>query len=198
MHHDSSGRREFIARSGSALGGAWLLRQAPLVALAQACAREVQPDDPFAILTDREAADLDALAARIVPSDDTPGAREAGVVRFADRALGTFLSDMLTVVRDGLADLAQRATNAAGASATFTSLTLEQQDALVSVIETERADFFFVARTLAVLCLVSNPEYGGNQDLTGWRLIGFEEQYAYQPPFGFYDRGEHGTAGVGA
>jgi gluconate 2-dehydrogenase gamma chain len=45
-------------------------------------------------LTASEAADIDAVAARIVPTDDTPGAREAGVVYFIDRALATFLSHL--------------------------------------------------------------------------------------------------------
>ena len=39
----------------------------------------------------REAADVEAVAAQIIPTDDSPGAREAGVVYFIDRALATFL-----------------------------------------------------------------------------------------------------------
>ena len=35
------------------------------------------------------AAEIEAIAARIIPSDATPGAREAGVVYFIDRALST-------------------------------------------------------------------------------------------------------------
>ena len=34
--------------------------------------------------------------AQIVPSDDTPGAREAGVIYFIDRALATFLARLAT------------------------------------------------------------------------------------------------------
>ena len=29
--------------------------------------------------------------------------------------------------------------------------------------------------------------YGGNRDRVGWKLIGFEDRMAYQPPFGYYD-----------
>ena len=35
----------------------------------------------------------------------------------------------------------------------------------------------------------SNPEYGGNHDLVGWKLIGFEDRFFYKPPFGYYDAG---------
>ena len=30
-------------------------------------------------------------------------------------------------------------------------------------------------------------EYGGNAGKVGWKLIGFEDRYAWQPPFGYYD-----------
>ncbi len=32
------------------------------------------------------------------------------------------------------------------------------------------------------------PTYGGNRDGLGWKLIGFEAQHVFQPPFGYYDR----------
>src|SRR6266704_406118 len=35
--------------------------------------------------------------------------------------------------------------------------------------------------------LLSSPEYGGNYNQTGWKLIGFEDQMTYHPPFGYYD-----------
>jgi hypothetical protein len=31
------------------------------------------------------------------------------------------------------------------------------------------------------------PSWGGNKDLAGWNLIGFDSRHAWQPPFGFYD-----------
>jgi hypothetical protein len=80
-------RREFMARSGSTLSGIWLMRFAPLIAAAQACATEAMNDgSPFTTFTPREGADLEAFSARIVPTDDTAGAREAGSVYFADQA----------------------------------------------------------------------------------------------------------------
>ena len=45
----------------------------------------------LSFLSAAEAADVEAVAAQIIPTDDTPGAREAGVVYFIDRALGSFL-----------------------------------------------------------------------------------------------------------
>lgn len=61
-------------------------------------------------------------------------------------------------------------------------------------MEREDPQFFFVARSLVVMGLFSNPELGGNRDGIGWELVGFENRFAYQPPFGYYDRDEHGPA----
>jgi len=41
----------------------------------------------FQVLTAAQAKDVEAIAAQIVPSDELPGAREAGVVYFIDQAL---------------------------------------------------------------------------------------------------------------
>ena len=46
----------------------------------------------FDFFTPEEAVEVEAIAARIIPTDDTPGAREAGVIYFIDRSLVTFAS----------------------------------------------------------------------------------------------------------
>ena len=190
-------RRDFLSSSGSALGGAWLARFAPLIAATQACASDAMRQGlPFTTFSEPEGADFDAFAARIVPSDDTPGAREAGSVYFADQALGRELADLLPIVRGGLEGLARRATEQFGAPS-FSDLSEDQQDEIIGAVEAEDPAFFFFGRTLVTLGLVTNPEYGGNRDKVGWELIGFEDSYRYEPPFGYYDRNEHGGAGEG-
>ena len=57
----------------------------------------------LSFLTAAEAADVEAVAAQIIPTDDTPGAREAGVVHFIDRALATFFSQLAGDYRAQLA-----------------------------------------------------------------------------------------------
>jgi gluconate 2-dehydrogenase gamma chain len=186
-------RREFVSASGSALGGAWLLSLAPLIATAQACASDARRDGlPFVVLTEREGADFEAFAARIIPTDDTPGATEAGVVYFADRALDTFLSNLLPTIRAGLSGLGDRAAGGSGSAQVFTDLSEERQDELIVAVEREDPDFFSFARTLVMMGFVTNPEHGGNREGVGWQLLGFEDRFAYQPPFGYYDRNEHG------
>jgi gluconate 2-dehydrogenase gamma chain len=191
-------RRDFVSVSGSAVGGAWLMRLAPLIAAAQACASEARRGAlTFVTFTPREAADFDAFASRVVPTDDTPGAREAGVVHFADSALETFLSNLLPIIRPGLAAMNERVRNSFPGEEAFADLSEASQDAVIGEVEREDPNFFFFARLLVMLGLVTHADHGGNRDGVGWQLIGFEERFAYQPPFGYYDRDEHGSGDGG-
>jgi len=64
-------------------------------------------------------------------------------------------------------------------------LNSEQQTKLLK--EIEKGQFFELARTMTILGMFSNPEYGGNYNQIGWKLLGFEDQFFYKSPFGFYD-----------
>ena len=44
----------------------------------------------FGFFTPEQALEVEAMAAQIIPTDETPGAREARVINFIDRALTTF------------------------------------------------------------------------------------------------------------
>jgi len=126
-----------------------------------------------------------AIAARIIPSDDGPGATEAGAVYFIDRALHTFAADQQTAYREGLADLTQRREKSFPSSTSFSGLTVAQQVQLLHSIED--TDFFSMLRQHTVLAWLGSPEYGGNQAGVGWKYIGFDDRGAFQPPFGYYD-----------
>ena len=54
------------------------------------------------------AREIEALAAQIIPSTDGPGAHEAGVVYFIDRALKSFAADTLDQYRAGMAELQRK------------------------------------------------------------------------------------------
>ena len=55
---------------------------------------------------------MEALASLIIPSGSTPGAREAGVIYFIDKALATFDRDKREAYRQGFAAFEQRVTGA--------------------------------------------------------------------------------------
>src|SRR5262249_52645563 len=139
----------------------------------------------ISFLTAAEAADIEAVAAQIVPTDDSPGAREAGVVYFIDRALATFFSQLAGDYRAQLAEF-QAACRRRHPATSFASLTSEQQIAYLK--EVDQTPFFNTTRLLTLLGMFALPSYGGNRNGVGWKLIGFEDAHVFHPPFGYYDR----------
>jgi gluconate 2-dehydrogenase gamma chain len=161
------------------------------VAAAQRHAREAvqaSTPPPFQTLDSVTAAEIDAMVSQILPSTDGPGAHEAGVVYFIDRALATFDADLRENYRAGMAAVQQKRQAMFPDSAGIATLTNQRQIQLIQAIES--TDFFELLRTHTLYGFLGNPSYGGNRDRIGWKLIGFEDRMAYQPPFGYYDGGE--------
>lgn len=130
-------------------------------------------------------AEVSAIAGQIVPSDDGPGATEAGAVYFIDRALTTFAADKRDAYREGLADLKLRREKMFPNSASFAGLAKADQVQLLKSIET--TSFFLLVRAHTVLAWLGSPEYGGNRNQVGWKYIGFDDAGFFEPPFGYYD-----------
>jgi gluconate 2-dehydrogenase gamma chain len=181
----SPSRRTFLRASGGAVGGGWLALQLPgLLALAEAAAAAQDAGAPFLHLSPLEAAGLDAIAARIIPTDETPGAREAGVIHFIDQALGDFMAESAGELRAGLASLDAQAMRAFEGER-FSALQPAAQDELLRGIED--SPFFGLMHFLTVAGMFALPSYGGNRDYIGWQLLGLSHQHAWLPPFGHYD-----------
>src|SRR5262245_19061291 len=107
----SLSRRHFLLQGASGLSAIWISTHwSALLAAsdhAHKAARSATPPK-LQFLTTEEAKEIDAIAARIIPSDDTPGAREAGIVYFVDRALVTFGADDQKTYREGLPEMQAR------------------------------------------------------------------------------------------
>src|SRR5438445_5892256 len=101
-------RRDFLLRAGTGLSAAWITANWPALlsasAHAHAAAKSSAPAK-FEFFTPEQAAEVEAISARIIPTNDTPGAREAGVVYFIDRSLATFAADDQKTYREGLPEL---------------------------------------------------------------------------------------------
>ena len=73
MNPQKQSRRAFLSTSGSVIGGSWFALNLPaLLATADFACQAHSQGAPFDVLTPAEAADLEAIAAQIIPSDDTP------------------------------------------------------------------------------------------------------------------------------
>ena len=141
----------------------------------------------FRALDAASAAELEALAAEIIPSaPDSPGAREAGIIHFIDRALETFDRGLRPAYRSGLAMAQAKRLDLYPQSKSIAGLDSAQRTGLLRAIEATA--FFEQLREHTVIGFLANPEYGGNRGRVGWKLIGFDDAGRHEPPFGEYDR----------
>ena len=180
-------RREFLAGAGTGLGAAWISAHWPAVAAAHAhAAASAGPaSSVLEFLTPDEAPQVDAITAQIVPTDDTPGAREAGALYFIDRSLHTWAAASAGPFREGLRNFRARFSSA-HPSVAFADADAETQIEFLS--QEDSTPFFGTVRFLTLLGMFALPAYGGNRGGAGWRLIGFDDTHGYSPPFGYYDR----------
>lgn len=142
---------------------------------------------PFRYLNANDARELEAIAAQIIPSDGTPGAREAGCIHFIDRALETFDKDMRDLYRTGLAETQKKRAQMFPHSHSIAALDGAQAIGLLKAIE--QTEFFKLVRTHTVMGFLAPPEWGGNQGMVGWKHIGMESKMIFEQPFGYYDAG---------
>jgi|SRR5215471_3798343 len=139
----------------------------------------------FSTLDANQAKEIEAIGSQIIPSDGSPGAREAGVIYFIDRALATFDEDKRAVYVHGLEEAQAKRAELFPGSTSIAALLPEEQVRLLQAIET--TEFFELIRTHSILGFFGNPSYGGNRDRAGWKLIGFEDRFQFEPPFGYYE-----------
>ena len=189
MNKNDTSRRAFLRASGGALGAAWLAAEWPALAAAAGHAHEAasgKVDHVFRVLSPEQARDVEAIAAQIVPSGDTPGAREAGVVYFVDHVMAGIYSGRAPEFLAGLADFQHAFATGHPGSGPFADADSAAQLAWLKSIE--KTPFFAAMRTLTVYGLLALPSYGGNENKLGWKLVGFVDQHTWLPPFGHYDR----------
>jgi hypothetical protein len=204
-------RRTFLSQGAGALGVLFLSSLTPdLIAQAHKYAKANSNAAPQALkfLTAQEGADFDAFAAQIIPSDGTPGAHEAGAVYFADYVLSSINPEQQADFRNALAVLRMAAAQAQPGVASFSALPVETQVAVMKRLEkppeknsveastnlgsretvsTKGTEAFGALRFVVLAGTFSDPSLGGNKSQVGWKLLGFDDQAYWAPPFGYYD-----------
>src|SRR5579863_9356353 len=147
MSTNSRSRRSFLAESITGLNAAWVAANYPGILAAQNYVRKAtaagQPPR-LAVFTDAQATEIEAMTAQIIPTDSTPGAREAHCVYFIDRALSTFANDSQALYKQGLGTLESKARQLSPGSTKFSALTSEQQIKVLT--EIEKTPFFRTIR----------------------------------------------------
>jgi gluconate 2-dehydrogenase gamma chain len=146
------------------------------------------PDEPGG-RTAEELQIVEAIASRIVPTTETPGAAEAGAGNYIQQALTDAYRPLLPRYCRGLRELDVFCASTLGAG--FALLRADQQDTVLSnlaggkIAEVDAgADFFQLVRRHVLEGMFCEPSYGGNQGLVGWSLVGFPGQrYGYPDPY---------------
>lgn len=145
----------------------------------------MRPAGGHAALSPAEYDLLEAIAERILPTTDTPGAKEALAVNYIDIALAGANRAQLPRYRSGLAALQQHCIATLGKP--FAALAPEAQDAVLEDLEAGKvravdggSAFFGLMRRNVMEGFFCEPQYGGNHDMVGWKLVGFPgAQYGY-------------------
>ena len=163
-------RRDFIKHSGVAVGGTVLLWSG--------CKRK--SNEQWLFLTEAEAQMVIAMSSRVIPSDDMPGAVEAGVVHFIDQQLVGYYRRWSLVYREGLKGIEKIAT--ALHAKPFVKLLPEQMDLLLEQVEggtiaTELNPGKSVTRFFNLFidhCMqgfYGDPRHGGNHDWVSYQML---------------------------
>jgi gluconate 2-dehydrogenase gamma chain len=201
-------RRNFLLRAGTGFSAAWVSANWPALLSAATHAHDAAKaaaPPKFEFFAPEEATEIEAITARIIPTDDTSGAREAGVVYFIDRGLVTFGTDDQKTYREGLPELQARVSEMFPRATKFSGLAADQQDEVLHSFDEGAAsprrafrvrpgaqNFFDTLRQHTIAGFLIDPDFGGNHDGVGWKVIGREREHMFQAPFGYYDKGYPG------
>jgi gluconate 2-dehydrogenase gamma chain len=185
MSTQGKSRREFLIQSATGLSAAWIAANYSSILEAAEYAQRAPAGQPAGFFTPDQATEVEAMAAQIIPSDSTPGAREAKVINFIDRALTTFEKEHQEDYTKGLAELAAQTKQMFPSATKFSALTSEQQIQVLTAME--KSPFFNLVRTHTITGFFASPVHGGNQNKVGWKLVNYDDSLNFRPPFGYYD-----------
>lgn len=160
---DGLTRREAIRRAALLLGVAL----SPALVDNVLGARKQRAPGPAnaSSFTDSELDTVSAVAERIIPRTDTPGAIDVGVPAFMDLMYSGYMTlEDRKVIAAGLADLEKRSQSTHGKN--FAELDSSRQDALLTAVardsEKRQRTFFHQMRELTVLGYYTSEEVGKN------------------------------------
>jgi hypothetical protein len=138
---------------------------------------------PWRHFTAEEGRLLELICEQIVPTDKDPGAREAGAAQYIDRQLAKRLKAFAEHYRKGLSAIQGASRELRGRN--FEQLAWAERTAVLKAVEAGKVNqanwpkrssrwFFSVVRDHTIEGVFSHPRHGGNRDLAGYRLLGWE------------------------
>jgi gluconate 2-dehydrogenase gamma chain len=170
-------RRQFLKTAGTLLAGSCCL---------SGCGA---PPSRWRFFTEAEADLADCIAEQIIPADQDPGARDAGVVNFLDKQLVGPYQRFQAQYHAGLAAVEQTSREMYGQ--VFSRLAWDQQTRLLLALEAgspkgsawtsiSSHDFFDLIREHCMQGFYGSPRHGGNRNYVSYRMLGLD----YPPVIG--------------
>jgi gluconate 2-dehydrogenase gamma chain len=162
-------RRHFITLSAVASGGVLLLSQ---------CAN--QPLSRWRFLTEQESVLLDSLVEQIIPTDEWPGGRDAGVTNFIDKQLIGPYTRYQETYRKGL--FAIQETCKIKFQKQFESLPWDEQTKFLQTMELGKMEgplwekgfdreFFGMVINHSMQGFYGSPRHGGNKNNVSYQML---------------------------
>lgn len=163
-------RRQFIKSALLAYGSLLLL---------PGCVRGTQKSS-LRVFTVEEAECLGSICEQLIPADDFPGAREAGVVNFIDKLLYQRFPELTQRYRDGLQSLEIFCESTYGQR--FARLEWNLQHSLLKQMEQGelppsfwekigQKEFFNMTLRNTMQGFYGSPRHGGNKDYASFRMM---------------------------
>jgi gluconate 2-dehydrogenase gamma chain len=143
----------------------------------EGCARRFQPAAAFTIEQRRL---VEAVADQIVPPDQDPGGKAAGVADFIDLQLQGPYARYAAAYREGLARLEE--TTRRLRHGAFVDLSFDEQTAVLTAVETgqvppgiwppgEASRFFRLICDHCMQGYYGSPRHGGNRGAASWKML---------------------------
>ncbi len=180
---DDIRRRSFLAMLASIPATAFLGCQRPAASVHEtACAafQAAFPSVENKFFTDNQMETLEAATSRLLPSDEDPGAKEAGVIYFIDEQLSLpefkqhqrlFLLGLRKM--DRLAIRINRKPFAQSSADIQDSILGKLQQGVRLNRREDSKNFFTLLLMFTLEGFLCDPVYRGNRNEVGWKFVGF-------------------------
>jgi len=126
-------------------------------------------NSPWRFFTPEEARTVDAICAQLIPADQDPGAREAGVVNYIDIQLTRPFRRYQAVYRQGLAAIDSASRARFGQA--FADLPPASQVEMLTGAEKDSKPFFDLILAHCRQGFYGDPRHGGNRNMVSWKML---------------------------
>ena len=132
---------------------------------------------PFETFSSEQARLVEALCDQVIPADDLPGAKQAGVLYYIDRQLAGPLHRFQAAYHDGLSKLPDACQNRTGRD--FVDLPFPDQTKFLLDVEAGRVEkldsFWRLVIDHTMQGFYGSPAHGGNRDEVSWEMLGIRD-----------------------